>query len=678
MLKLTIEDDEGKTTVIPVIRDEVTIGRQEGNTIRLTERNVSRRHARLVRQNGALYIEDLSSFTGVKLNGTKISALTQVKEGDQLQIGDYKMALRPDQPATQPATDVPDRATMPSLPVVVAGASVPGAPAASAARSPTPAPTSSAKGAAAQPASAEEIGPDPFEGQPTIPLRTLSDQGLAPAEGPEVVRSARVVVVSTELAGMEFSLNRSSVVIGRTDENDVVLNHRSISRHHAKIVRDNDRFTIVDLQSANGVRVNGEDYERIELHPGDVLELGHVKLRFVGPLEQFTFDPASVRVPRRLPLKLGFVVGGLSLAAGVALLIQNLVGPRANEAAAPVVAAAPAPVAAPAPSPPPPPGPPAEAVPAATPEPLSPEEVLAQAVLDARNEDWEAAATALEPLAGKRGPDDPILNPATRRQIVDLRRKVETERVGAKAFAAFDEASQAKNYGDALDRFGDIPNESIYKKRARPRYDEARSLFLAEHLTLAERYRSQGKCPEVKHETDQIARVDPRNQLAKEMLKLCRPRAESGVAVAMAGAPRPEKVAPERVVARAERPLRAAKVTASASAPRAEVVSAKASAAAAAQAPAASAADPEPDPDALMKQAREAWLHQQCGVAIDISRKALRAKPGMTDAYQIIAVCSCSLKDAEGATRAYLKLEDKSRSLVRSLCQKHGIALAAE
>ena len=55
-----------------------------------------------------------------------------------------------------------------------------------------------------------------------------------------------------------------------------------------------------------------------------------------------------------------------------------------------------------------------------------------------------------------------------------------------------------------------------------------------------------------------------------------------------------------------------------------------------------------------------------------------RARPGMTDAFQIIAVCSCSLKDAEGATRAYGKLDDKSRGLVRSLCQRNGIAVGTD
>ena len=110
MFKLTIEDDEGKTTVVPLARDEITIGRLEGNTIRLTERNVSRRHARLVRQNGALYIEDLASFTGVRVNGAKIATATALHEGDEVQIGDYRIALRGDR-TTAPITDRPPSIT---------------------------------------------------------------------------------------------------------------------------------------------------------------------------------------------------------------------------------------------------------------------------------------------------------------------------------------------------------------------------------------------------------------------------------------------------------------------------------------------------------------------------------------------------------------------------------------
>ena len=89
MYKLIIQDDEGKTTVVPRIRDESTIGRKEGNTIRLTERNVSRRHARLVKASGNVVIEDLDSYNGIRVNGTRIQGRVSVAETDRIQIGDY-------------------------------------------------------------------------------------------------------------------------------------------------------------------------------------------------------------------------------------------------------------------------------------------------------------------------------------------------------------------------------------------------------------------------------------------------------------------------------------------------------------------------------------------------------------------------------------------------------------
>src|SRR5262249_56995452 len=48
----------------------------------------------------------------------------------------------------------------------------------------------------------------------------------------------RLVVLSSNFAGKEFELSRPQMIIGRTDENDIVINHRSISRNHAKLVRE--------------------------------------------------------------------------------------------------------------------------------------------------------------------------------------------------------------------------------------------------------------------------------------------------------------------------------------------------------------------------------------------------------------------------------------------------------
>ena len=676
MFKLSIEDDEGKTTVVPLARDEMTIGRLEGNTIRLTERNVSRKHARLSRQNGALYIEDLTSFTGVRVNGTKIASPTPLREGDEVQIGDYKLVLRGDRPP------ITDRPTTPNLPAVTTAplatvggpVAIPGR-ASVAAMAAQPAAVASPAQAAAQPRSRTKTSPpepmravpepapqrmqaaqaapaaqvaraaegaaeegsvaEVVEGQPTIPLRALSEKGGAhAAAGP----SARLVVLTTDLAGMEIALDKASLVIGRTDENDVLLNHRSISRHHAKIVRDGDHYTIVDLQSANGVRVNGEDYERIELNAGDVVELGHVKLRFVGPLEDYAFDPHAPQ-PRRLPVKMIAAGGGaLACVVLVAVFLRHGSGAPAPEAAAP---APPPPVAAVAP--------PAAAPPPAAPAPPeTPAAILAAAKQAVAAEDWETARTNLVRIAA-------VDDPAVRREVSALGRRVENERQSALLFAKFDEATNAKSYAAALAGYEQIPADSIYKRRAQPRYEEARTLLVAEKMTVAEKDRADGRCADVRQEAMEIIRLDPKNMLIRDLARLCRAKPEPVAA-------RPARTRTVAAAAPVERAEPSRREPSRTEPTRAEPAHAE---------PAAETEDAE----ALMKQAREAWLRQQCGAAMDLSRRALRAKPGWTDAYQILAVCSCSLKDAEAAERAYSRLDDKNRTLVHAVCQKNGIAV---
>jgi pSer/pThr/pTyr-binding forkhead associated (FHA) protein len=657
VFKLSIEDDEGKTTVVPLARDEMTVGRLEGNTIRLTERNVSRKHARLSRQNGALFIEDLSSFTGVRVNGTKIASPTPLREGDEVQIGDYKLVLRGERP---PVTDRPTTRSLPAVttaPLATVGGpvAIPTRASVAAMAAQPPAPQLAAD--AAQPRSRTKTSPpkpmiavpetdgavaEVVEGQPTIPLRALGEKasGNQPAAGP----AARLIVLTTDLAGMEIALNKASLVIGRTEENDVLLNHRSISRHHAKIVRDGEHYTIVDLQSANGIRVNGEDYERIELNAGDVIELGHVKIRFVGPLEDFVFDPHAPQ-PRQLPVKAIALGGGALAILGLAALLLHRSSsselPVAEAPQAVPAAVAPPPVAA---APPPP------AAPAAPPPPETPATILAAAKQAMVAEDWETARGDLARLASTD-------EPAIRREATALGRRVDSERQGASMFARFDEAANAKNYAAAVSGYQQIPADSVYKRRAQPRYEEARTLLVAEHMTAAEKDRAEGRCADVRQEAMEVIRLEPHNQLIRDLSRLCRARPEPVAAPSRAA--RTRQVAAAPAVERSESPARRSEPSRSEPA-RAET--------------AAATAEPE-DAEALMKQAREAWLRQQCGAAMDLSRRALRAKPGWTDAYQILAVCSCSLKDAEAAGRAYSRLDDKNRTLVHAVCQKNGIAV---
>src|SRR5262249_25533885 len=133
-------------------------------------------------------------------------------------------------------------------------------------------------------------GPPPIPGPPGATPPPMP--GAPPMQGPSVAAGnpGRLVVLSSNFGGREFVLAKPTMVIGRTDENDIVVNHRSISRHHAKVVLEQGRYCIVDLQSANGVRVNGEEYGKVELRPGDVVDLGHVRMRYVDPTEDFVFE----------------------------------------------------------------------------------------------------------------------------------------------------------------------------------------------------------------------------------------------------------------------------------------------------------------------------------------------------------------------------------------------------
>ena len=345
-MKLIIEDDEGRKTVVPFVREEISIGRQEGNTIRLTERNVSRKHARLLRSNGSVEVEDLGSFNGVKVNGDRIEGRLPVQEGDLIEIGDYDLAIENE------ATDGPPKAggaalddgRSPTLPGSN-GSSV----------------TPASGRAATKPSAAEEAGDEdggPPRSQSTAVIRTnnLSDQArevrdLAPEERP------KIVIVSGDQAGQECTLEKSVFGIGRTSgDNDLAINHRSISRNHAKLVLEADgSWHAIDLQSANGLRVNGEDYADAPIASGDLLEFGHVKVRFVGPGETYNYTAEDERTPtpRRSgassdgsAMKLYGIVGGgvavVAIAAGLYFVIGNKPpAPKVSPHVSPPIAANP-------------------------------------------------------------------------------------------------------------------------------------------------------------------------------------------------------------------------------------------------------------------------------------------------------------------------------------------------
>jgi len=285
-MKLIIEDDEGRRTVVPFVRDELTIGRNDDNMVRLTEKNVSRKHGKLVRKDGHFYVEDLDSFTGIRVNGERVKGKRPVQEGDLIQISEFDLSLQsgpddrtPTQGGGEGGLGDEDK-----------GTSSKGA--ASVAAKDTEAPQRAAIDAAAE--AQAELEARKLAETAIIRLSDLpasspdsQPQELAPDQRP------RLVCLSGTLRGKEFVLDRSPVRIGRGDENDLLIDHPSISRKHCRLSLENDAWKVMDAESRNGIRVNGEPYAAIGVRSGDTVELGHLKFAFVGPGQAFTLPPAQ-------------------------------------------------------------------------------------------------------------------------------------------------------------------------------------------------------------------------------------------------------------------------------------------------------------------------------------------------------------------------------------------------
>ena len=87
-------------------------------------------------------------------------------------------------------------------------------------------------------------------------------------------------------AGSTFVLTDGEVTMGRDGDNEIVLAESTVSRRHARLVRDSQgRITLTDLGSANGVYVNGMRVQHAILSHGDEVKVGDNYFRFQAAKE---------------------------------------------------------------------------------------------------------------------------------------------------------------------------------------------------------------------------------------------------------------------------------------------------------------------------------------------------------------------------------------------------------
>lgn len=91
---------------------------------------------------------------------------------------------------------------------------------------------------------------------------------------------------------------RERMTVGRDPSCDISDADPRLSRRHAEFMATANGLVVRDLESRNGIRVNGRGVREATLSPGDLVEIAHLTVRF---LDDRSNDPAGVALPASTP-----------------------------------------------------------------------------------------------------------------------------------------------------------------------------------------------------------------------------------------------------------------------------------------------------------------------------------------------------------------------------------------
>jgi hypothetical protein len=80
----------------------------------------------------------------------------------------------------------------------------------------------------------------------------------------------------------EYALDHRRTIVGRSRESDIRLSDPNVSRKHAELRNEDGAYWVIDLDSTNGLEVNGRRVQRAKLATGDVIVMGSTELTFVA------------------------------------------------------------------------------------------------------------------------------------------------------------------------------------------------------------------------------------------------------------------------------------------------------------------------------------------------------------------------------------------------------------
>ena len=94
--------------------------------------------------------------------------------------------------------------------------------------------------------------------------------------------AAKLILSMSGVVLQEYPLNKERMTIGRKDHNDIVIDNLAVSGEHAAIVTVHNDSFVEDMDSTNGVAVNGSATKKHFLQNNDLIEIGKYKLKYLN------------------------------------------------------------------------------------------------------------------------------------------------------------------------------------------------------------------------------------------------------------------------------------------------------------------------------------------------------------------------------------------------------------
>ena len=114
----------------------------------------------------------------------------------------------------------------------------------------------------------------------TPPARIQPDNSFDEATGERRIILGRVLIGFNGQTIAEHDLQTGRFIIGRTPDNDLQIDSKYISRHHAQIITTVQTSVLEDLNSTNGVYVRAKRVRRRALNDGDVIHIGQHEIMY--------------------------------------------------------------------------------------------------------------------------------------------------------------------------------------------------------------------------------------------------------------------------------------------------------------------------------------------------------------------------------------------------------------